>query len=1002
MTVPVHDEAEAAQRRDYYRARRTKRSRAMLVIGCALLVTLLSVVIWHARRPAVDAGELMKDANVAFARHDYPAARDLALQVLKRKPDHPAALLLAGKCLKKQGDAEAAVELLSKAPMGSGSQTVDSALLAGDLLLFDLARPSAAEQQYQKAIREAPASLEANNRLAVLYAITGQWWRHIPVRLAAMRAGRIDRSDLFVLALAENALVEPELSAKLHAMSPGDPLLQLAAARLALEDEHRDEAIKLLRQAVEQSPTLAQAQVRLGAALYEGGRFREFADWNARLPDVAAEHPGVWVLRGNWGLRQKHPRVALRCFCEAVRRDPNHPHALYQAGRILTSLKRTREATLFLTRATKVQEFLNATKAADVESALEEAKRAAILAESLGNTWEAYGWATLAASHPSRPDWARAMSERLKPALPTLPLQRTVPDHNPVAKFDYRAFPLSPAAGRQSPPPASTADTKSLARFSFQDRAKSLGIAFQYFNGSESVQHGTRHMYEVMGGGVAVLDFNGDHRPDLYFTQGTRWPVDESKAERLDRLYLNTGSGFVDVTETCGIRENRFSQGVAAGDVDSDGLPDLLVANIGKNRLYHNNGDGTFSDVSRDAGLVRSDWSTSCAIADLNGDGNSELYFVNYLKGADVFTRTCGPRHDGVCLPQQFAAATDRLHFSDGRGGFRDVTKRSGIDVANGKGLGIVIASFANSRGPNVFIANDTVANFYFENLGPGPDGAPRFRERALLAGLALNRFGRAQASMGVAAGDADGDGRLDLFVTNFHGESNALYRMLADGSFVDEAMHRRLRRPSLSKLGFGTQFLDADLDGRPDLIVANGHIDDFSRDGRTEYQMNPQFFANTGASGFRSVDARSLGAYFSRKLLGRSLARLDWNGDGREDVVVSHLDAPAALLENTIKTPGRFVALRLCGVASHRDAIGTVVRLHTNRNDIVRELTAGDGFQACNERLLVFGLGNETAIRSMTVTWPSGRRSEFAGVAANTRWILVEGSGHLLAEPVE
>jgi hypothetical protein len=255
---------------------------------------------------------------------------------------------------------------------------------------------------------------------------------------------------------------------------------------------------------------------------------------------------------------------------------------------------------------------------------------------------------------------------------------------------------------------------------------------------------------------------------------------------------------------------------------------------------------------------------------------------------------------------------------------------------------------------------------------------------------------------MGIAAGDADGDGITDLFVTNFHGEPNALYRQQPDGLFVDEALKRRLRQPSLSKLGFGTQFLDADLDGRLDLIVANGHIDNFSRDGRTEYQMRPQFFENQGEVGFREADPKSLGPYFSRKVLGRSLVRLDWNRDGKDDVVVSHLDGPIALLENTTRTVGGFLALRLRGVQSSRDAIGTVVYIKTASHSLTRQLTAGDGFHASNERILSFGLGEDTIINKMRVEWPSGRREDFANIPANSRWILVEGSGQLLSAPAD
>ncbi len=353
-----------------------------------------------------------------------------------------------------------------------------------------------------------------------------------------------------------------------------------------------------------------------------------------------------------------------------------------------------------------------------------------------------------------------------------------------------------------------------------------------------------------------------------------------------------------------------------------------------------------------------------------------------------------------MCLPQHFQAAADRLFLNQGDENFDDVAASSGFDADDGKGLGIVVGSFGGSPGLNVFVANDTVANFFFENQESTENGIPRFREIALGSGLALSGAGTAQASMGVAAGDTDGDGTTDLFVTNFHGETNTLYRQLQGGIFEDVTLERKLRQPSLSRLGFGTQFLDADLDGRLDLVVANGHIDNISQGGRVEYQMRPQFFANQGAAGFREADAQSLGPYFERRVLGRALARLDWNGDGQEEFVVTHLDAPAALLENTTQPAGNYFVIKLRGVHSSRDAIGTVVQVETENLQLTRQLLAGDGFQASNQRVLTFGLGQDDTIRKLTITWPAGQSNEFLNVPANTRWIIIEGKQRLFAAP--
>jgi hypothetical protein len=260
-----------------------------------------------------------------------------------------------------------------------------------------------------------------------------------------------------------------------------------------------------------------------------------------------------------------------------------------------------------------------------------------------------------------------------------------------------------------------------------------------------------------------------------------------------------------------------------------------------------------------------------------------------------------------------------------------------------------------------------------------------------LITGLALDRDGLAQACMGVAAGDLNADGLLDLFVTNFQDESNTLYAQQPNGFFLDETRKAQLRDPSYAKLGFGTQALDGELDGHPDLVVANGHVYDLSHSGR-EYRMAPQYFRNRGDGAFVEVPASQLGPFFEGKYLGRGLARLDWNRDGLEDFAVSHMLAPAALVTNTTAAHGNYVALQLRGVASARDALGTVVELTAAGRKRVQQLTAGDGYEASNERQLVFGLGTAERVEHLRVRWPSGQSQEFTVPAVNSHYLLVEG----------
>jgi hypothetical protein len=312
--------------------------------------------------------------------------------------------------------------------------------------------------------------------------------------------------------------------------------------------------------------------------------------------------------------------------------------------------------------------------------------------------------------------------------------------------------------------------------------------------------------------------------------------------------------------------------------------------------------------------------------------------------------------------------------------------------LPDGKGLGIVAADFDGAGRLNLFVANDAAANFYFVNQTAAPGEDISLSNRALITGLAYSGEGLPQACMGVAADDADGDEQLDLFVTNFYDQSNTLYLRQPGDLFVDATREANLRTPSFHLLGFGTQFLDGDLDGWPDLVITNGHVLDHSHKG-IPYAMRPQYMRNRGSGRFEEISASSLGAFFQREFLGRGLARLDWNRDGREDFVVSHINAPAALVTNQTVGAGHFLAVQLRGVTSNRDAIGATVRLQVAGRVLCRQLTAGDGYQASNQRQLIFGLGDGQQIGALTVRWPSGIEQTFEGLAADREILLVEGN---------
>ncbi len=531
-----------------------------------------------------------------------------------------------------------------------------------------------------------------------------------------------------------------------------------------------------------------------------------------------------------------------------------------------------------------------------------------------------------------------------------------------------------------------------LHRVRFTDRTDEVGLIFHYDNGVLPDKPGLM-IYQGIGSGVAVIDVDGDGFPDLCFPQAyPASPADKAPATAADRMFRNVRGRAADVTSVAMPLEAGYGCGAAAGDIDGDGFADLYVTNAGRNRLLRNNGDGTFQNITATAMPPFHDWTVSALIADLNGDGFPDVYDVNYCDGEAAYTRRC--RRDSgdtprTCVPTEFAAGDDRLFINSGDGQFREVSEAAGIPRPGGRGLGIIAANLDDVPGLDVYVANDMSANFLFLNRTVSAELPPIFEERGVVSGTAYDFDGQAQASMGIAADDADGDGLLDLFVTHFHNESNTFYHQRPGHFFMDETIAYGLRGPSMQTLGFGTQFLDAELDGQPDLFVVNGHVDDFSETG-IPFRMMPQFFNNQGGR-FVDLRASELGAFFEVKQLGRGLARLDWNQDGLDDVVVSRLIDPAALVVNETARTGHAALILLTG-RTDRDAIGTQVTISAGGVTRVRQLVGGGGFASENERLITCGLGEANEIDEIRVRWPGGQEATYNDLPVDRKVHFVEG----------
>ena len=965
-------------------------TRHFVVSGLAIFITLL----WFGA--ASNSG--IRKAELALSRGNYREALELSDKELQSHPGSGRALAVAGSACVAMKKPVAAMAYLKRVPHSERHLFggVQSQL---GRLAFEAGRVSEAEAWFRKSLETTPHDPSTLDQLIYLLALEGRSWEARQLIFERLRSGTVNSNYLIFASSRKSSLANPaEFAAGCLSVVPNDPLPNFPVAIQALRDNQPAKARELLETILQKYPESVDAHSLLLELLVETGTAEEVEQARDRLPTSANDRSEVWLSQGIWAEKQGQLKSAARCFWEALRRDPNTSRANYHLSQVLAHLGMTEQAIPFADRAnrlTKLQLQINVNPS---ELNLDKIRSVVEQLEFLGRDWEAAGWCQLVLMETGTlPDWADSTQRRLHRTLMSSETDTTT-SKNPAFQLDLSQFPLpehSVPADPSNPRQPSIHNDNNVV---FRDDAASSGLQFTYHNGASSGD--LESMFEMNGGGVAVLDYDGDHWPDLFFTQGGRLPPGPFDPSDGDQLFRNLGGGqadsqdqprgqFLNVSSRAGIQDIGYGQGVTVGDFDNDGFPDLYVGNIGANQLYRNNGDGTFADVTAQSGTTAGGWTSSCVFADFNQDGLPDLYVVTYLERGEVTRRSCSKRKNPRCAPLDFPAEQDHLYLNLGDGRFRDVTETSGLVAPDGRGLGVVAADFDGSHRLSLFVANDMSANFFFRNQATAPDPI-KFQEQGLLNGLAFDDQGTSKACMGVAAGDYNGDGRLDLFVTNFYRQFNDFYVQQPDGAFRDLSRKTNLADSSFLMLGWGTQFLDGELDGYPDLVLTNGHVHD-PLDPQIPYRMPPQYYRNQGNGSFSEMPSQLLGEFFQKERLGRSLARIDWNRDGREDVCISHLNEPVALLTNRAEHPGNYLSFRMVGVDSSRDAIGSSVRIRIGQQEWSRQLTAGDGFHASNDRRLVFGIGEQTQVDSVEVTWPTGLRQDFQKLEVNQEWLLIE-----------
>jgi hypothetical protein len=940
----------------------------------------LAAAAWIAVR-AVEARQLRTELSQARRELDarrIGRAKARLGKLAERWPGRGDVEFWLGACERAAGHTEASLAAWGRVPESAPEARL-AALERGRLAL-ESDRYALAESCLERAIPgEGEIGEEARRLLGRLYFVTG---RHEEYRRCLCR--EIERA--------------------------ADPIETL---RTLWRIDYVAYPVEGSRQALEKARRVAPDDDRVWLALADlatrTGRFQEAGDWLTRCERVRPNDLAVWRARLQWAQAADRPEqvewaashlpssifaearvLELRAWMAARRGDhqaeraalevlltvePGDPAALERLADLTAqgdgeeglAKVRRRKAAIDAARV-RYEELINGP---DLATHLAELARAA---EAAGRRFDAKAWWALAARRDrSTRVEAEAALARLANAEPAAGYGGTLAD---------LLGPFRPRGGATGAVPVASSIP------AFTDDAERRGLVFTFDNGRSQLHQ----LPETFSGGVALLDFDGDGWLDVYAVQGGTFPPGQDPPRFGDRLFRNRGDGrFEDATVSSGLAglAGGYGFGAAVGDYDNDGRPDLFITRWRSYTLYHNLGQGRFEDITARAGLGGDrDWPTSAAWADLDNDGDLDLYVCHYLKWDEASPPTCAHPHrrgSAYCDPRFLPSLPDHVFRNDG-GRFVDVSAEAGILAADrdGRGLGVVAADLDDDGKIDLFVANDTTANFFFRNRG-----GFRFTEEGPESGLAASAGGGYLAGMGVACGDLDGDGRLDLAVTNFYGESTTLYHNHSGGQFSDRAAAAGLAAPTRFVLGFGLAALDANNDGNLDLAQANGHVDDFRP--AVPYAMPAQLFLGDGAGRLIDVSRRA-GPPWQVPRLARGLAIGDLDNDGRTDVIIVSENAPLALLHDESEARNHSLTLLLEGTASNRDAVGARVAVTAAGKTQVAARLGGGSYLSASDPRLHFGLGSARQVDRIEVKWPSGRRDCYEGLLADAGYHLREG----------
>ena len=932
----------------------------------------------------------------AFLRRQYDQAKRLIKKHLLVQPNDTEVLEIAGDLYAQIGDSSRATDFYARVVTLNEKPELKLLDKLGQQWMT-AGRPFESLEVLESAIAIYPEDASVRQRLVGLQVSLGLEQRAAEHLQWLVQRQHGDLSFLIILSdLTRPQTVEATCRYALD-QKTADQRPHYSLARIPAYHGRWEDVESELQPLRESQPEFLEGSALWGRALVELGREEELEKWSSNLPKGIERCVDYWMAMGSRAEKLGLLRQSAGAFERVLLMNPSHPEALSRLGIVLGLQGQSERAKQVAARAANVNQLRT-----HVDSLIswqnnsqEAVVKIARSLDRLGRLWEATAW--LLAAYPMTQKLASDLQPtfekirgRLTSRTPWQGAEQLVVSKGQLISID--GFDWVAEAGGIA---VNDGRVSELA-VHFTDESMARGLIHRCEIKPHAGAESGLSIYQSGAGAVGVIDYDLDGWPDLYLTSMDGEPVQSNSST--NRLFRNASGSFVDQTMGSEVSDRGFSQGVAVADYDADGFPDLLVASVGANHLYRNNGDGTFRDVTTQVGISGEQWTTSVVMADIDGDGNCDLFELGYCGGDDVLSRQCIEKEINEprsCSPLAFPAQSDRVWKSDGAGGLIDVTSQWLGEHEPGRGMGLVVGQFDQAPGLDLYVANDMTSN----HLWLAQSKADQFAlsEQATLRGLALNQRSLAQASMGIAVGDPDGDADVDFFVTHFSGDHNTYYEQVNDGLWVDRSDASGLAEPSQRLLAYGTQWVDADNDGDVELFVANGDIDDFTHQDRL-YRQPFQVYSRLPSGRWQDTDSTVLGAYFETPHLARSVAEVDFDRDFLADIVVTHLFEPVALLRNDSGEAGGEVGgavrISLRGIATHRDAVGAIVSYKLGGENRSQQLFAGDGYHCSSQKVLSIGTGRDEKLEEVAVRWPDGTEDVYGVLSSSTEYLLVQGFG--------